>query len=93
MENREKPIIDMTREGEFVNGPQGSPFGQPPFGPGKLPLAARIGRTAIIVAVLAGLLLAAALALWFALALIPVVIIASLVAWIAYRVQLWRVRR
>ena len=35
----------------------------------------------------------AALALWFALALIPVVIVSSAIAWIAYRFQLWRMRR
>jgi hypothetical protein len=93
MENRNKPIIDMTREGEFIDTPRGPSFGGPPFGNGKVPLAARIGRTAIVVAVLAGLLCAAALALWFALALIPVVLAASAVAWIAYRIQLWRIRR
>ena len=70
----------------------GARFGQP-FGNANVPLAARIGRTAIIVAVMAGLLCAAALALWFALALIPVVLAASAVAWVAYRIQLWRVRR
>ena len=94
MENRKKPIIDMTREGEFVDPPKGPSFGDasflPPFGASKPPLAARIGRTAILVAVLAGLLCAAALALWFALALIPVVLAASAVAWVAYRIQLWR---
>ena len=100
MENRKKLTIDMTREGEFVDPPQKS--GWPPQGPdfraqfGGDPdatLAARLGRTAIVVAVLAGLLGAAALALWFALALIPVVLAASAVAWVAYRIQLWRMRR
>ena len=94
MENRKKLTIDMTREGEFVDPPQKS--GWPPQGPdfraqfGGDPdatLAARLGRTAIVVAVLAGLLGAAALAL------IPVVLAASAVAWVAYRIQLWRMRR
>ncbi len=110
MENRKKLTIDMTREGEFVDPPQGSrpfqgsrpsqgswpprgPQFQPQFAGSNLPLAERIGRAAIVVAVLAGLLGAAALALWFALALIPVVLAASAVAWVAYRVQLWRIRR
>lgn len=108
MENRKKLIIDMTREGEFVDppresaagpqfgpgfGPQlGARFGRP-FGNANVPLAARIGRMAIVIAVMAGLLCFAALALWFALALIPVVLAASAVAWVAYRIQLWRVRR
>jgi hypothetical protein len=96
MENRNKPIIDMTREGEFVDPPRQSGWppqgaGLPPFG-ANLPLSAKIGRTAILVAVLAGLLCAAALALWFALALIPVVLAASAVAWVAYRIQIWRSR-
>ena len=98
MENRKKPIIDMTREGEFVDPPRRPPFGagpqfRSPFGAGNMPLAERIGRTAIVVAVLAALLGAAALALWFVLALIPVVLAASAVAWVAYRIQLWRMRR
>lgn len=100
MENRKKPIIDMTREGEFVDPPRMPPFGAGPqfrlsfgTGAGNLPWTERIGRTAIVVAVLAALLGAAALALWFVLALIPVVLGASAVAWIAYRIQLWRMRR
>ena len=102
MENRKKPIIDMTREGEFVDPPRMPPFGtgphyRLPFGGGtgtrNVPWTERIGRTAIVVAVLAALLGAAALALWFVLALIPVFLGASAVAWIAYRIQFWRMRR
>ena len=102
MENRKKLIIDMTPEGEFLDAPKplgggfkpqfGARFGQN-FGNASVPLAARIGRTAIVVAVMAGLLCFAALALWFALALIPVILAASAVAWVAYRIQLWRMRR
>jgi hypothetical protein len=32
----------------------------------------------------------AALALWFALILIPVVVAAGLIAWLAFRYQVWR---
>jgi hypothetical protein len=32
----------------------------------------------------------AALALWFALILIPVVLVAGLIAWLAFRYQVWR---
>ncbi len=92
MENRDKLIIDMTKEGEFVDPPQTEYF-RGAFDGRRAPLAERIGRTAIIVAVLAGVLCIAALALWFALALVPVVIAASAVAWVAYRIQLWRMRR
>ena len=91
MENPNKPIIDMTRDGEFVDAPRGFP--RPPFGAGTPPLSARIARTAVFIAVIAGLMCAAALALWFALALIPVVLAASAVAWIAYKIQVWRRQR
>ncbi len=92
MENRKKLIIDMTTEGEFVDPPQTEYF-RGAFNGRRAPLTERIGRTAVVVAVLAVLLCVAALALWFALALIPVVIVSSAVAWAAYRFQLWRARR
>jgi hypothetical protein len=53
----------------------------------------RIGIIALVIGVLAGALVAAALALWFALALVPVAVVALAVAWIAFRIQLWRLRR
>ena len=51
--------------------------------PPRPPLTTRIGAVAVVVA----------LVLWFALALIPVVVIAAAIAWAAFRVQLWRNRR
>jgi hypothetical protein len=77
---RETPQLDMTPDGRFREPP-------------RTPLATRIARTALVVAVLAGVLAALILALWFALALIPVAIGAGLVAWAAFRFQLWRARR
>ncbi len=56
-------------------------------------LPARIGVVAVIVAVLAGAIAAAGLVLWAALSLIPVAIAAAAVAWVAFRIQMWRVRR
>ena len=64
-------------------------FREPP----RTPLATRIARTALVIAVVAGVVSLLILALWFALALIPVAIIAALVAWAAFRFQLWRMRR
>jgi hypothetical protein len=42
---------------------------------------------------LAAALAVAALALWFALILIPVAIVAGLIAWLSFRYRLWRARR
>jgi Flp pilus assembly protein TadB len=80
MMNRAPRYLDMTPDGRFREPP-------------ATPIATRIARTALAVAVLAGVLSALILALWFALALIPVAIVAALVAWVAYRFQLWRARR
>lgn len=54
------------------------------------PVAARIFAWAIVIAVAAAGLAIAALALWFALILIPVVLLAAVIAWLAFRYQLWR---
>jgi hypothetical protein len=80
MPDRKKILIDMTPDGDFVEPP-------------TPPLTERIGRWAFVIAVLAGGLAAAVLMLWFALALIPVAIGAALVAWVAFRFQVWRIRR
>lgn len=58
--------------------------------PAKPPLAARIFFWAILVATIAGGIVVAALALWVALALIPLVLGAAVVAYLAFRFQLWR---
>lgn len=57
-----------------------------------IPLAARVGGVAFLVAILAGALGIAALALWFALAIIPVALVAGAIAYVAFRFQLWRAR-
>jgi uncharacterized membrane protein len=74
------PVLDMTPDGRFR---------APPARSGPL---AQIGLIAFAVAVIAGGLAIAALALWFALAIIPVAIAAALVAYAIFRFQLWRAR-
>ncbi len=69
----------MTIEGEFVTPP-------------SAPIANRIMLWAIVVAVLAGALAIAALALWFALMILPVAVGAGLVAYGIYRYRLWRMQ-
>jgi hypothetical protein len=61
--------------------------------PRQAPIAVRVFRWALVIALLAGALALAAVALWFALLLIPVAIGAGLIAWLAFRYQLWRAAR
>jgi len=74
---REKPVLDMTPDGRFRTPP-------------RVPIATRIAAAAVVVAVIAGGLAAAAIALWLAFLLIPVVLVAGLVAYAALRFQLRR---
>ena len=74
------PVLDMTPDGQFRTPP-------------PTPWASRILRYAIVVAVVAGGLAIAALALWFALMLIPVVLGAALVAYFALRWRVWQAQR
>ena len=59
---------------------------------GQTSLAQRILRIAVIVAVLGGMVALAGLVLWATLLLIPVVLGAAVVAWLAWRFELWRRR-
>ncbi|HME23152.1 MAG TPA: hypothetical protein VKI44_17775 [Acetobacteraceae bacterium] len=60
------------------------------YRPRRPPVSSRIFAWAIVIAVVAAALVAAALALWFALILIPVMVVAGLIAWLAFRYQVWR---
>lgn len=77
---RQRRVIDMTPEGDFVRPP-------------RVPFTTRLLGLAVLVAVVAGGLALASLALWIALTLIPVAIAAALVAYVALRWQSWRARR
>ncbi len=72
-------MLDMTPDGQFRNPP-------------KVPIGTRIAAIAIIVAVAAGALAIAAIALWIAFLLIPVVLAAGLIGYIAFRFQMGRRR-
>lgn len=63
------------------------------YRPRRPPIATRIFAWAVVIGVAAGALAVASLALWFALILIPVVVAAGLIAWLAFRYQLWRTRQ
>lgn len=79
MSDRRPPEIELLPDGRYR--------------PRRPPVAARIFAWAVVVAAVAGALAVAALALWFALILIPVVVVAGLIAWLAFRYQLWRARQ
>ena len=80
--NRIPPVIDMAPDGTFRTKPPGM----------RAPLSFKLLLGATIVAVLAGAAAVAALALWIAALLLPVVVIAAVVAWGAYKYRAWRRR-
>lgn len=78
------PVLDMTPDGQFVELPQR---------PGPAPFTVKVMGVSVVVAVLAGMIGLALLALWIALQLIPLAIGAGLVAYGVYRFQAWRARQ
>lgn len=77
MNNQRPPDLDINLRGEFVEPP-------------RPPIASRIMLWAIVVAVLAGALSIAAVALWLAMIILPVAVGAGVVAYGLYRFQAWR---
>lgn len=73
------PELDMTLDGRFTAPP-------------KPPIATRIMGWAVVIAVIAGGLSLAAFALWIALIILPVALIAGAIAWLTFRYQMWRAR-
>ncbi|HUC19833.1 MAG TPA: hypothetical protein VMA37_19310 [Acetobacteraceae bacterium] len=80
MVHRQPPLLDLTPDGEFRQ-------------PVRPPWVARVAAWALVVAVIAGGLAAAAVAFWLALTLIPIAIVAGLIAYVAFRFNLWRIGR
>jgi hypothetical protein len=80
MTKEDKRIIDMTLAGEFVSPP---PQPRPPIG-------ARIMLWAIVALVLAVTALIVAVTFWFVLMILPLVLAAALIGYLALRYQLWR---
>jgi hypothetical protein len=76
MEQR-APELDMLPDGSFRQ-------------PAKPPVATRVFFWAVLIASIAGALAFAAFALWIALIILPVALGAAVVAWLAFRFQLWR---
>jgi hypothetical protein len=79
MSDRVPPELDMRADGSFRLPP-------------RPPILVRIFIWAAVIAVIAGGLALAAFALWLALILVPVALLAAVIAWLAFRFQLWRAR-
>ncbi len=80
MINDRDRILDMTLQGEFIAPPS----------PPKPPLGARIMLWAIVAMVLSVSVLIVALTFWFVVMLLPLLLGAALVAYLAFRYQMWR---
>ncbi len=78
--SRTPPVLDMSPDGTFRTKPSGL----------RAPLSFKLLLAATIVAVMAGAFAIAALALWVAALLLPVVIIATGVAFAAFKYRQWR---
>jgi hypothetical protein len=77
-----RPItLDMTPDGRFAGPASGGP---------SWPV--KLGAVATIVAASIGALVVGALVLWLALWLVAFAAVAGLVAWAAFRIQMWRMR-
>ena len=70
----------MTLEGEFVTPP-------------RPPIISRILLWALILAVIAGAITIAALALWLAMLVLPIAVGAAVVAYVIFRYQAWRAQK
>ena len=72
--------LDMTPDGRFRTPPQ-------------VPISTRIIAGAVLLAVVTGGFALAAFALWIALLMVPVAILAVVVAVLTIRFKMWRARR
>lgn len=79
MSDHVPPELEMRADGSFRTPP-------------RPPILTRIFIWAAVIAVITGGLAAAAFALWIALILLPVALLAAVIAWLAFRFQLWRAR-
>lgn len=86
MAPRTPPVIDMTPDGRFREPLR---QGAPGIGP-RVPLSFKLLIGAVMVAVLAGTVAVAALALWVVSMLLPVMVIAAGIAYASFKYRQWR---
>lgn len=77
MSERRPPELDMLPDGTFRQ-------------PARPPIMTRVFFWASVVAVIAGGFAIAAFLLWISLILIPIALLAGVIAWLAFRFQIWR---
>jgi len=76
------PIIDMRPDGSFQAPPRSN-----------LLLSTKVALAAIAIVVIGGGLMIAALAIWFISLILPAVVLAAAVAYIALKLRGWTIRR
>ena len=76
------PTLDMRPDGSFRAPPQAS-----------VPLSVKLTVSAILVAIVAGAIAFAALALWVFAMVLPVVVVAAVFAWAMLKFRRWRALR
>lgn len=80
---RRPPTIDMSPDGSFRVPPQA----------GVIPLSVKVGVGAALVAVIGLSLTVAALAIYLITLILPTIILAGAVAWLALKYRRWQLRR
>lgn len=82
--NRRSPIIDMRPDGTFREATHTT---------GTMLLTTKIALGAMVVAVAGAGLLAAAVIAWFVSLILPAIIVAGGVAYVAWKLRGWQLRR
>lgn len=78
--DKKPPILEMTIEGDFVTSKQ-----EP-----RVPFSTRLLIWSVTIAIIAVSVGVAAFALWLLAFMVPVAIVAALVAYTIFRYQIWR---
>jgi hypothetical protein len=81
--NRIPPTLDMLPDGSFRSSPQAA----------RVPFSFKLTVVAVLVALVAGAIAVAALALWVLSMVLPVLILAGVAAWAAMRFRRWQLLR
>lgn len=81
---RRSPIIDMRPDGTFREAPRAA---------GTILLTTKVALGAMAVAVVGAGLLAAAVIAWFVSLILPAIVIAGGVAFVAWKLRGWQLRR
>ena len=82
--NRHSPIIDMRPDGTFREAPRAT---------GGLLLSTKVALGALVVAVAGAGLLAAAVIAWVVSLILPAVVVAGGIAYLAWKLRGWQLRR